>query len=341
MRLEKNARMQISIHAPRTGSDAAKEALVRAATISIHAPRTGSDNPPGKDPRGHLDFNPRSPHGERHWQRRSRAGSAHFNPRSPHGERLISGEHNRIILSISIHAPRTGSDDRQPVLRLDGRHFNPRSPHGERPFAASAGQKSANFNPRSPHGERLVRDGLRGSVGAISIHAPRTGSDLPLLRQARRARRFQSTLPARGATDEHLDSNQQRQISIHAPRTGSDWYLRRVRNAAGISIHAPRTGSDAFRSIHSLDVMNFNPRSPHGERHSAVTLLSRCCPFQSTLPARGATVISYTPSVPAIISIHAPRTGSDGQLATEVGNVEAISIHAPRTGSDHKIPSYQ
>ena len=34
------------------------------------------------------------------------------------------------------------------------------------------------------------------------------------------------------------------------------------------------------------------------------------------------------------ISIHAPRTGSDGQLATELGNVEAISIHAPRTGSD-------
>ena len=33
----------ISIHAPRTGSDAAKEALVRAAAISIHAPRTGSD----------------------------------------------------------------------------------------------------------------------------------------------------------------------------------------------------------------------------------------------------------------------------------------------------------
>ena len=78
--------------------------------------------------------------------------------------------------------------------------------------------------------------------------------------------------------------------------------------------------------------------------------------FQSTLPARGATeregrilqhflISIHAPRTGSdlcteilhgdkAISIHAPRTGSDGQLATELGNVEAISIHAPRTGSD-------
>ena len=108
---EQDAALDISIHAPRTGSDFNIYDIIckdfqfqstlpaRGATgaglpnqpghdISIHAPRTGSDNPPGKDPRGHLDFNPRSPHGERLPPHRGR-----------HRPRLIS-----------IHAPRTGSD---------------------------------------------------------------------------------------------------------------------------------------------------------------------------------------------------------------------------------------
>ena len=54
-----------------------------------------------------------------------------FNPRSPHGERHSHHRHTPTPY-ISIHAPRTGSDK-----ELDGRvdtleHFNPRSPHGER-----------------------------------------------------------------------------------------------------------------------------------------------------------------------------------------------------------------
>ena len=55
---------------------------------------------------------------------------------------------------------------------------------------------------------------------------------------------FQSTLPARGATEIAYIDLSKGDISIHAPRTGSD----RVRGAhvhdRRISIHAPRTGSD-------------------------------------------------------------------------------------------------
>ena len=59
-----------------------------AWNISIHAPRTGSD----ADLDGHLpsggDFNPRSPHGERRSQRLWKEyTTCNFNPRSPHGER--------------------------------------------------------------------------------------------------------------------------------------------------------------------------------------------------------------------------------------------------------------
>ena len=55
----------------------------------------------------------------------------------------------------------------------------------------------------------------------ISIHAPRTGSDLY---------GYLGTIPL--------------YISIHAPRTGSDSFVVPLEVLLAISIHAPRTGSD-------------------------------------------------------------------------------------------------
>ena len=131
---------------------------------------------------------------------------------------------------------------------------------------------------------------VMGGRTAISIHAPRTGSD-----------------PFRNPRHFRL------RISIHAPRTGSDAAFRaaafaaivyfnprsphgerRISRVAGkgnfcISIHAPRTGSDAdARLVVGFDGY-FNPRSPHGER-------------------RGERAETQMDSA---ISIHAPRTGSD------------------------------
>ncbi len=100
---------------------------------------------------------------------------------------------------ISIHAPRTGSDE----------------------------------------GFLLVLDGF-----VISIHAPRTGSDT--------LRRMKSTSGL---------------ISIHAPRTGSDISVPANDGGIPISIHAPRTGSDSCSYRFPPSYFNFNPRSPHGERH--------------------------------------------------------------------------
>ena len=79
--------LQISIHAPRTGSD-----------ISYAVPIIPSDY-----------FNPRSPHGERHYLPAEYRELVNFNPRSPHGERL----------------------ERMSWKQREG-YFNPRSPHGER-----------------------------------------------------------------------------------------------------------------------------------------------------------------------------------------------------------------
>ena len=57
--------VQISIHAPRVGSDAVQRLAGQVYEISIHAPRVGSDTSSVFSPRFPTDFNPRSPCGER------------------------------------------------------------------------------------------------------------------------------------------------------------------------------------------------------------------------------------------------------------------------------------
>ena len=105
-------RRNISIHAPRVGSDGALGCIVVVILIiSIHAPRVGSDLPivghnvlydiisihaprVGSDSAGQTSgrrtpyFNPRSPCGERPSSSPEKcAPMSHFNPRSPCGER--------------------------------------------------------------------------------------------------------------------------------------------------------------------------------------------------------------------------------------------------------------
>ena len=59
--------------------------------------------------------------------------------------------------------------------------------------------------------------------------------------------------------------------------------------------------------------------------------------FQSTLPARGATNGRPLCATVKLISIHAPRTGSDVIFTPNLCNLHPISIHAPRTGSDFTV----
>ena len=79
----------ISIHAPRMGSDGrTRRPHPRNQLISIHAPRMGSDNASIKDVTSEYNFNPRSPDGERLSSFRRHGRTIYFNPRSPDGERL-------------------------------------------------------------------------------------------------------------------------------------------------------------------------------------------------------------------------------------------------------------
>ena len=77
-----------------------------------------------------------------------------FNPRSPRGERRFVFRVWIQFFSISIHAPRVGSDNSCLLQPTRPEYFNPRSPRGERLIDYYFGVMGADFNPRSPRGER-------------------------------------------------------------------------------------------------------------------------------------------------------------------------------------------
>ena len=135
-------------------------------------------------------------------------------------------------------------------------------------------------------------------------------------------------------------------ISIHAPRVGSDILVIQHPQLQIISIHAPRVGSDLRMSRHTPGLRYFNPRSPCGERPDGGCEILWLCidfnprspcgerlaglnsktasrQFQSTLPVWGATKARDWSNRCLMISIHAPRVGSD----TAVSASRKISIN--------------
>ena len=100
-----------------------------------------------------------------------------FNPRSPDGERLSSSICLFLSYIFQSTLPGWGATVRPRLVAAPANYFNPRSPDGERRRQCDIRWRSSDFNPRSPDGERRG-DGNQPTVAtAISIHAPRMGSD--------------------------------------------------------------------------------------------------------------------------------------------------------------------
>ena len=80
---------------------------------------------------------------------------------------------------------------------------------------------------------------------------------------------FQSTLPVRGATCVAMTTMTMFHVfQSTLPVRGATSRAAKSRRHAGISIHAPRAGSDIMSTISFILKLNFNPRSPCGERHT-------------------------------------------------------------------------
>ena len=197
------------------------------------------------------------------------------------------------------------------------------------------------FNPRSPCGERPEVVVFVQHVVAISIHAPRVGSDIRRKTSVTATPLFQSTLPVWGATLCFKHFFEFFFISIHAPRVGSDPFTQQLLNkiVRSISIHAPRVGSDIKPRLFFVAKKLFQSTLPVWGATLAVPVFADTSPFQSTLPVWGATRSVFRRLQARWISIHAPRVGSDFAEKTWDYAVR-ISIHAPRVGSDQPLTSY-
>ena len=149
-----------------------------------------------------------------------------------------------------------------------------------------------------------------------------------------RRRKFQSTLPMRGATiaafsfshilsnfNPHSPCGERPHIGFLTglierfqstlPMRGATLHLWFSLYTKRISIHTPHAGSDTCWTMTRRRRTNFNPHSPCGER-----------------PVR---LVPWPPTFP--ISIHTPHAGSDVGVKNAVGAI-IISIHTPHAGSD-------
>ena len=263
---------QISIHAPREGSDTRKHPAGKIQTISIHAPREGSDYNGVKQLPQTMLFLSTLP---------ARGATRTQTVTPPAASKFLST------------LPARGATDLDAVAE-DFRHdFYPRSPRGERrhlrlyrgrpagflsTLPARGATRTAVYNTtaelflstlpargattRNPEKVRAAyisihapREGsdVQGAVahlavGGISIHAPREGSDRGPASTSRGWKRsFLSTLPARGATRQRCQCAEADKFLSTLPARGATLCLGTAGSRGNISIHAPREGSDRPR----------------------------------------------------------------------------------------------
>ena len=234
-----------------------------------------------------------------------------FNPRSPRGERLIylvkkfihkkfqstlSSRRATTIETItvgsetiSIHALLAESDIMSAITVVAAGNFNPRSPRGERPcltpsFVHNFTFQSTLSSRRATSIRGTVCRGPAISIHAllaesdnflvfscaailISIHALLAESDPETVTALIKEHRFQSTLSSRRATMK----------------------VREFINHFHISIHALLAESDTATPAFTRCTIDFNPRSPRGERLEKSVLGCLLMGFQSTLSSRRAT----------------------------------------------------
>ena len=149
-----------------------------------------------------------------------------FNPRSPCGERPESEIRQVTPCSVSIHAPRVGSDIILCCNAKVARKFQSTLPvWGATPSLPNYATEHM-FQSTLPVWGATARFGPDVNTAYVSIHAPRVGSDLLDCGQRLGRTMFQSTLPVWGATakmhkilflisEEYVDSAKRQAVGLN------------------------------------------------------------------------------------------------------------------------------
>ena len=193
----------------------------------------------------------------------------YFNPRAPRGARHAVPDTWKVADQFQSTRPARGATGWSAVVVLFRLNFNPRAPRGARPNGCKHRFHTMNFNPRAPRGARPTLDRYDRLEIEISIHAPREGRDHHERPGAGGTATFQSTRPARGATEAYwflwykdiwyfnpraprgarlslrLFVRLLRKFQSTRPARGATPKRETSTSPLRISIHAPREGRDS------------------------------------------------------------------------------------------------
>ncbi len=168
------------------------------------------------------------------------------------------------------------------------------------------------FQSTLPVGGATMLKCIRPDIIFVSIHAPRGGSDLIIIKIGI-PNEFQSTLPVGGATKQSRDQVYSRVFQSTLP-----------------------VGGATPKSIFSSGLLtSFNPRSPWGERLHRPARGKNGGKFQSTLPVGGATLLVSRHSLVFLFQSTLPVGGATSNSSSSYA-APGVSIHAPRGGSDDR-----
>ncbi len=248
-----------------------------------------------------------------------------FNPRAPRGARL-RWVGLPPIRAVSIHAPREGRD-LGIFFKVDVNWFQSTRP--------ARGATSLTQGPQIFYLFQSTRP-ARGATRCTQVASGTQG--------------FNPRAP-RGARLLTYWLNAKCYVSIHAPREGRDLVVYRIFRDSGVSIHAPREGRDARLPIVHISAC-VSIHAPREGRDALPSQRQRREAFQSTRPARGATIfisVMFTPiefqstrpargatrsprylSRPPDVSIHAPREGRDVRVSFAAPQHKCFNPRAPR-----------
>ena len=179
-------------------------------------------------------------------------------------------------------------------------------------------RRKAYFNPRPPRGGRLSFRMMLSIPGVFQSTPPARGAtDDPAGRLGDIV--FQSTPPARGATVPWTPWPAGRQFQSTPPARGATWWSTRSTALNGISIHAPREGGDGDDPAGRLGDIVFQSTPPARGATLVLGWLWRDFEYFNPRPPRGGRQQAQDKDFPRlVISIHAPREGGDSRPKTRI-----------------------
>ena len=127
-------------------------------------------------------------------------------------------------------------------------------------------EQHADFNPRPPRGGRHCSSAAHRRAGIFQSTPPARGATELVSTNSTPKWDFNPRPPRGGRPQPTLSKKKTTNISIHAPREGGDVRFPPDGTGADISIHAPREGGDGGGNTTLIRRDNFNPRPPRGGR---------------------------------------------------------------------------